>query len=241
MPNLFEIAPPKGYILSPYGTGKLIKKKHYSARKKRADMLKEQREKTEEKKQRLLQDKTLSKRKCGGKDQYGNTVGCLKKFPDDPFFWVKGKKLCGKNANNCSATQDRESYRSSNNPTGVRYNFASTTEGRRINLHRTLGGLVSRARGRSKSENMDFNLSKEWAIERCEEYNKCCEISENPYDLTYVKYGYNPMFPSIDRVDSRKGYMRANCRIIWGFFNMAFRDASLKLQEKSLKILGIKK
>ena len=45
MPNLFEIAPPKGYILSPYGTGKLIKKKHYPARKKRADMLKEQRKK----------------------------------------------------------------------------------------------------------------------------------------------------------------------------------------------------
>ena len=240
MPNLFEIAPPKGYVLSPFGTGKLIKKKHYPARKKRADMLKEQRKKIEEKKQRLLQDKTILKRKCEGKDQYGNTVGCLKKFPNDPFFWVKSKKLCGKNANNCSATQDRKNHRSSDNPTGVRYNFASTAEGRRIDLHRTLGKLVSYVKSRAKGYEMEFDLTKEWSIERCEEYNKCCEISGKPYDLTYVKGKYNPMFPSIDRVNNKKGYTQDNCRIIWAFFNMAFRDASIELQEKTLKKLGIK-
>jgi hypothetical protein len=241
MPNLYEIAPPRGYVLSPYGTGKLIKKKHYKARKDRADMLKTQRENTEIKKQRLLQDKTISKRKCEGKDQYGNTVGCLEKFPDDFFFWVRGKKLCGKNANGCAANQDRKSHISKDNPTGIRHNFASTTEGRRTELYRTLGGLVARAKSRSKSENMDFDLTKEWAIKRCENYNKCCEVSGNVYDLSYIKSGYNPMCPSIDRIDNNKGYTQDNCRIIWAFFNMAFRDATIELQEKTLTILGIKK
>ena len=107
------------------------------------------------------------------RDRYGNTVGCLEKFPDDSFFWVKGKKLCSKTANGCAARQDRKSHISEDNPTGIRHNFASTAEGRRTELYRTLGTLVSRARGRSKSENMDFDLTKEWAIKRCEDYKFC--------------------------------------------------------------------
>ena len=44
------------------------------------------------------------------------------------------------------------------------------------------------------------------------------------------------MFPSIDRIDNKKGYTQDNCRIIWAFFNMAFRDASIELQEKTLTL-----
>ena len=110
MPNLFEIAPPKGYVLSPFGTGKLIKKKHYKDRKARVDNAIRKKEDTEKEKQRLLQDTSLPQRQCCAKDKDGNTVGCLEVFPVDPFFWVKGKKLCVKNANNCSAIQDRKSH-----------------------------------------------------------------------------------------------------------------------------------
>ena len=248
MPNLFEIASPRGYVLSPYGTGKLIKKKHYPERKARFDLANQRNEDRESKKQRLLQDKTIPQRICDGKDMDGNTVGCLEKFPDDPFFFVEGKKLCGKNANNCSEKDSRKIYITEDNPTGIRHNYASTTKGRKATLDRALGRKVSETRRSANEKGLEFELTKEWAIKRCiVENNSCCEWIGLPFLLLpdlcemcgeeYKKGTYNPMHPSIDRIDSNKGYTEENSQIVWAFVNVGLRNAPKWLRDKTLEVI----
>ena len=45
---------PPGYVLSPFGTGNLIKRKHYKERLFRFEQLKKRREEREKEKKRLI-------------------------------------------------------------------------------------------------------------------------------------------------------------------------------------------
>lgn len=65
----------------------------------------------------------------------------------------------------------------------------------------------------------DHSLTKEWISDRLR--IGMCEISGLSFDLT-KGVGRTPFSPSIDRIDSAKGYEPENCRmIVWGL-NTAF-------------------
>ena len=68
---------------------------------------------------------------------------------------------------------------------------------------------LDRAKERSRKKQIPFDLTPEWAISR---YTGKCELTGLPF-VNGVK-GFYPFSPSIDRIDSSKGYEQHNCRFI---------------------------
>jgi len=75
--------------------------------------------------------------------------------------------------------------------------------------------LLSGAKRRGKRFN-EFDLDREWVDEklstgRCEVTGICFEFSDQDYQANFF-------MPSIDRIDSSKGYTKKNSRlVVWGY------------------------
>lgn len=87
----------------------------------------------------------------------------------------------------------------------------STKEGRIASLYEKI-----RHRG------YEFNITKEWIADR---------INKGICELTGIEFSYgdkigkrNPYTPSIDRIDSNKGYTTDNCQMILAWLNVAKMD-----------------
>lgn len=87
----------------------------------------------------------------------------------------------------------------------------STKEGR-------IASLYEKIRGRG----YEFNLTKEWITDK---------INQGKCELTGIEFAYsdkigrrNPYTPSIDRIDSNKGYTTDNCQMILAWLNVAKMD-----------------
>lgn len=97
-----------------------------------------------------------------------------------------------------------------------------------LNLYRKLKHLKKRA-GR---KGIEFNLDKDWLndkkrIERCEATGIKFDMSKKPY--------LNPLYPTIDRIDSEKGYTKDNCQIVCHIFNIAKCEFDESVFEKWAK------
>lgn len=87
---------------------------------------------------------------------------------------------------------------------------------RRKREEREVSALIG-ARNRAKQKGMEFDLTKEWVKARSEK----CELSGLPFRPEYDGvHGRNPFAPSVDRIDSSKGYTQDNCRVILYCLNM---------------------
>lgn len=78
--------------------------------------------------------------------------------------------------------------------------------------------LLSRCKIRSKHKNIKFNLDKDWLLVKLKKGR--CEVTGIKFK--YRKYDCkatsNFFAPSVDRIDSNKGYTKSNCRLVlWGF------------------------
>ena len=97
--------------------------------------------------------------------------------------------------------------------------------------------LLRTAKLRSKKRNWDFDLTKDWLSQKI--LDGKCEISNIPFNYikTHKSY-YNPFNPSIDRIDSRKGYTKDNCRIVLACINTGIGewglDTYLDVAEKAV-------
>ncbi len=100
----------------------------------------------------------------------------------------------------------------------------------RINEFKSRGGnwlhkMYKKAQQRDKEKNRDFDLTwvelKQIAINS----KGCCAVtgirfsSDNPSNSRVA-----PFKPSLDRIDSSKGYSRENCRLICAAANLALMD-----------------
>jgi hypothetical protein len=102
--------------------------------------------------------------------------------------------------------------------------------------------LWSTSKNRAKVKDWEFDLTKEWISEKL---NKMvCEVTG--CSLTLLKYNKdkyhsNPFNPSIDRIDSTKGYIMENCRLVCWIYNIAksdFTDKEVYLMSKNLILNG---
>jgi hypothetical protein len=85
--------------------------------------------------------------------------------------------------------------------------------------------ILSQARVRSKRKGLDYGLSSSWAKAR---WTGRCEITGAEFRIS--RGAPNPYSPSIDRIDSSKGYTPENCRfILWAInqFKGAHSDAAM--------------
>ncbi len=78
--------------------------------------------------------------------------------------------------------------------------------------------LWHRARSRNKP---NFQITKLWVERKL--LIGCCEVTGIGYDYTKPKphYNANPFAPSLDRIDSRKGYTYKNTQVVIWAFNVA--------------------
>lgn len=87
---------------------------------------------------------------------------------------------------------------------------------------------------RARRDNLDFDLTKEWAEVR---YTGVCELTGIPFIISAKekagKSGLRPYSPSIDRINPLKGYTQDNCRFVLGAVN------SFKLQMSDAEMYRI--
>jgi hypothetical protein len=76
--------------------------------------------------------------------------------------------------------------------------------------------LFHGAKKRSKTNNIEFSLDREWVIEKVKSGN--CEVTGLPFELTT---GRNAFAPSLDRTDPTKGYTKDNVKVVVWCYNTA--------------------
>lgn len=79
--------------------------------------------------------------------------------------------------------------------------------------------LLRSARQRAKTRGIDFFLSVDDMGLLVNQANGVCSVSKIPFDTScrdsgLKKFERNPYAPSIDRIDSTKGYFLENCRLV---------------------------
>jgi hypothetical protein len=92
--------------------------------------------------------------------------------------------------------------------------------------------LLKTTEKRSIKKGWEFDLTKEWLSEKV---NKgVCELSKIPflYSKGTQKTHFNPLTPSIDRIDSSKGYTKDNCRVVLAAVNMGIGEWGLEMYLK---------
>jgi hypothetical protein len=89
------------------------------------------------------------------------------------------------------------------------------TEFRKKNPHIS---HLSNAKQRAKKLNLCFDLDKVWFYENLKD---TCPIFKTPF-------GSGSFAPSIDRIDSKKGYTKDNCQIISMRANRIKNDATIE-------------
>ena len=86
--------------------------------------------------------------------------------------------------------------------------------------------LGSSAKYRAKQIKVKYNLTKEYLIALWEEQNGCCAVSGRKFDLRKPPKGkcVRANSPSLDRVNSRKGYVKGNVRFVCYQVNTALNQ-----------------
>jgi hypothetical protein len=88
--------------------------------------------------------------------------------------------------------------------------------------HKAMVRARCNARGRRK---IDFNLCADDVKELIERCGGLCAITRMPFRLEVIgERNQRPFAPSIDRIDSMKGYTRDNCRLVCVAVNYAMNS-----------------
>ena len=83
--------------------------------------------------------------------------------------------------------------------------------------------LLSGAKNRALKNNIEFDLDNQWLFDKLKE-EKC---SVTGLTLSFEKskeYRINPLSPSLDRINSDKGYTKENTRIVCWIYNLSKAD-----------------
>jgi hypothetical protein len=85
------------------------------------------------------------------------------------------------------------------------------------------GHLLATARSRAAKRNLPFEINREHLVGLLKAQDYCCAVSGLPFEfeLSGKTKGKEPFRPSIDRVNSREGYVPGNCRIVLCLVNIA--------------------
>lgn len=95
----------------------------------------------------------------------------------------------------------------------------------KLNYFKNIKQHLNHIRKRSKDKGMEYNLDMPWF--RSKLNKERCEVTGLVLDYTKDPY-VNPFYPSIDRVDSSKGYTKDNCKLVCMMFNNAKQDHDIK-------------
>jgi len=94
--------------------------------------------------------------------------------------------------------------------------------------------MLEFARRRAKKRDMPIDLDKDWI---------CAKLETGACELSGIAFSWSGAFvPSIDRVDSSKGYLRSNCRVVASYVNKAINSmGSATFEQVAIKYLQAKR
>jgi len=96
--------------------------------------------------------------------------------------------------------------------------------------------MVLAAKARAKSKNLEFDLDEKMIAPRV--IKGVCEFTGIAFDLSYKTESFkNPFSPSIDRIDSSKGYVLSNIRVVLTAVNTALGEDGEEVMYPILKAM----
>lgn len=91
--------------------------------------------------------------------------------------------------------------------------------------HTFLHKIFISSRSRAINKSLEFNLSIQTLIELAHKANGKCMLTGIPWDYkTTNGRKKKPWIPSLDRIDSKLGYTKENCRLVSWAVNVALFD-----------------
>ncbi len=113
---------------------------------------------------------------------------------------------------------------------GYSIEYKKTTWGRAVTL-------LSNARARCKSKNVDMQLTTEWVNQRLE--NGTCEITGIAFNLNPTTEYHTRRWdaPSLDRIDKTKPYTEENTRVVLWAVNCALAEYGTEIMLPILKAM----
>jgi len=99
---------------------------------------------------------------------------------------------------------------------------SSAAQASERHIRRIMRGAIERAAAKGRG----FDLDLDWALAEVRSSGFKCPLTGIPYfmETTVPKRGVHPYAPSIDRIDSAKGYTKDNCRIVIFALNAMLLD-----------------
>jgi len=86
------------------------------------------------------------------------------------------------------------------------------------NYFSNLNNKLQKLEKRARRKNIPFSLTPNWIRDKLDAGR--CEVTGLPFKTHRDPY-VNPYYPSIDRVDSNKGYTENNCQMVCHMYNTA--------------------
>lgn len=98
-------------------------------------------------------------------------------------------------------------------------------EVRKQATERYLKDFIPRAKTRSLRSERAFDLSLDWLLALAEEQDFRCALTRIPFFTpAEASSARNPFWPSVDRIDSSRGYTKDNVRLVVFAVNMMLAD-----------------
>jgi hypothetical protein len=92
-------------------------------------------------------------------------------------------------------------------------------------LSREYGMVFTRSRKNATTRNIPFDITREEFNALVEESKGFCMVSGMPFNHLWQGRGTRrPFAPSLDRIDSKIGYTKENCRMVCIIVNLALND-----------------
>lgn len=87
-----------------------------------------------------------------------------------------------------------------------------------------ISNMICSARARSRQAGREFSITRATVVDLLEKQRLTCAVSGIAFDLSESTTARRPFAPSLDRIDSAKGYTPDNIRIVCTLANFAMND-----------------
>ncbi len=139
---------------------------------------------------------------------------------ENKFWVVRGYIAPSKQIEGCSRDTDIE---------GARRYVDALLNGKGFSLPPKIQAMIARrmlfaVRARSKARGWETDLDSEAIDALFVRARGKCELTGLPFSVAYKVGRRKPYTPSIDRIDSTKGYTKENCRLVALSVNLALQE-----------------
>lgn len=94
-------------------------------------------------------------------------------------------------------------------------------------LLKHIGKMVQNSKTRALRRSLDHDISKAYLLDVCARAGWRCQLTRLRFSLVKTEYSRRPWAPSLDRIDSGRGYTTTNVRVVCAAVNYAMNEFGL--------------